>query len=218
MICFPRNAGSRIAALLLSISVLLGAQYAGAATPADEARETLRTSLDAVFTILNDPHFKNDDNRQELLDTIEGVVRSVFDYNEFSARTVGRNWSRFSADQQQRFVSAFADLLRATYIERIKGYSGNGVTYSGERMSTKGDKVEVQTLLDYQGKTVPVDYRMVHKQKWVIYDVIVEGVSLVKNYRTQFQELMGGNGDAEMLIDRVKTRAEEVRSQNGKTE
>ncbi len=203
-------------ALVLCLVLTLCASAAQAAPSA--AQDALKKSLDTVFSTLNDPQYKDEANREELLNRIETVVQSIFDYTEFSARTVGRKWHKFTPDQQHRFASAFADLIRATYIERVKGYSGNGVTYVGERRSTKGDKVEIQTLLDYQGKSVPVDYRMLQKDTWVIYDVIVEGVSLVKNYRTQFQELLNDDENADSLIARVKARAEEVRTQSGKTD
>lgn len=202
-------------ASFLIIALSSSAAFAAAA---EDAQTSLKHSLDAVFQTLNDPQFKDEAGRDKQLDHIEQIVKSVFDYNEFSARTVGKQWHQFSPNQQAHFTEAFADLLRATYIERVRDYSGNGVTYLGQRASTKGDKIEVQTHLDYKGKTVPVDYRMLLKDRWVIYDVIVEGVSLVKNYRTQFQELLNDNNSPDDLIARVKLRAEEVRKQAVKTQ
>lgn len=200
-------------------AVLLAASTDALASSELDAKATLKQSLDNVFATLNNPRYSDGANREELLDTIEEIVGHIFDYDEFSARTVGKKWHSFNPDQQKRFSKAFADLLRATYIERIKAYTGNGVTYLGERSSTKGDKVEVQTHLDYEGKSVPVDYRMLQKDHWVIYDVIIEGVSLVKNYRTQFHELMSDNNtDAEALIAIVQSRAAEVRKLNNKSE
>jgi len=217
--CFlnhPLRAALRLLVLCAMLFAVAPAAHAAAET---DAQSTLKHALDEVFATLNDPRYSEGANREEMLSKIENTVAVIFDYDEFAARTVGKKWRSFTPDQQTRFSKAFADLLRATYLERIKGYTGNGTTYTGQRSSTKGDKVEVQTLLDFEGKTVPVDYRMLQKDHWVIYDVIIEGVSLVKNYRTQFQELMtDGNKDAEALIERVQSRAEEVRKQNGKTE
>lgn len=199
------------------VCLCLVASAAHASNPAADARETLKQSLDNVFAMLADPEYQNPANREVMFERVEDIVESIFDYEEFSARTVGRRWHSFTPDQQERFTAAFADLLRATYIERIRGYEGKGAQYVGERMSAKGDKVEVQTLLDLDGKSIPIDYRMAIKEKWIIYDVIVEGVSLVKNYRTQFQELLSDKDDAETLITRVANRAGEIRSQNNAT-
>ncbi len=185
-------------------------------SPEKAARDRLQASIDAVFAALNDPQYANESNKDVLFNRLESIVAEVFDYTAFSALAVGRPWHTFTPDQQARFTDAFADLLRSSYIERVRDYSGNGVSYTGERKNTQGNKVIVMTTLDYQGKSVPVEYRMVDTDGvWVVYDVVVEGVSLVQNYRSQFQSLLKNNSDPEILITKVRERAAYVRQHGG---
>ncbi len=208
--------GAFLAALIaITLSCWTGAAVAAASGSADNAgaaRETLKASVDRIMDIIKRPEFTDAAQRPALMDKVEFEIRRIFDFREFSARTVGANWRSFTPDQQDRFAEAFASLLRATYLEKFDGYTGQQVLFTGELVSGKGDKVEVQTTVVVKDKQVPVAYRMLQKQDWVVYDVIVEGVSLVKNYRTQFQDLLE-KGTADQLIDRVKAKAEEVRKQ-----
>lgn len=178
------------------------------------ARAALKTSVDRILDIVKRPGYTDPVQRPALMDKVENEIRHIFDFREFSARTVGMNWRSFTPDQQARFAEAFASLLRATYLEKFDGYTGQQVLFTGELVSGKGDKVEVQTTVVIKDKQVPVAYRMLQndQQSWVVYDVIIEGVSMVKNYRTQFQDLLE-KGTADQLIERVRTKADEVRKQ-----
>lgn len=181
---------------------------------AGAAREALKSSVDRILDIVKQPAYTDPAQRPALMDQVENEIRHIFDFREFSARTVGMNWPSFTPDQQDRFAEAFASLLRATYLEKFDGYSGQQVLFTGELVSGKGDKVEVQTTVVIKDKQVPVAYRMLQNRQrnWVVYDVIIEGVSMVKNYRTQFQDLLE-KGTADQLIERVRAKAEEVRKQ-----
>ena len=195
---------------LLFLCIVTGA--ANASDPKEEARKALEANLQQVLLLVKDPAISDPLQQSVIISKIENIVQNFFDYEEFSARTVGRKWRTFSNDQRKKFVSAFADLLRATYLERIEGYNGNGVQFVGERMNKKGDKVEVLTTLDLAGNPVPVNYRMLYKQSWKVYDVIVEGVSLVKNYRTQFKTILQKESP-DALITRVQERAQARRAE-----
>ena len=107
---------------------------------------------------------------------------------------------------------AFANLLLITYLDKIQGYNGEKIEYSGEVLSTKGDRAEIQTIVTLSdGKPVPVAYRMMLKNgKWVVYDVLIENVSLIKNYRSQFQDVLT-RGTPEQLIERLKPGPESFR-------
>ncbi|MEI3479767.1 MAG: ABC transporter substrate-binding protein [Bilophila sp.] len=112
---------------------------------------------------------------------------------------MGRNWPTFSEAQKQRFDTAFANLLLITYLDKVQGYNGEKIAYTGEVMSSKGDRAEIQTVVTLSdGKAVPVAYRMMLKNgRWVVYDVLIENVSLIKNYRSQFQDVLSpGNARA----------------------
>ena len=201
-------------AALLGLSLCLGAP-AAQADPAADARSALKGTIDQVLNLIKDPAFSNQATREGQIEKIDDTIRQIFDFSEFSSRTVGRNWKNFTDTQKNEFIDAFAQLLRATYIDKIEGYNGEEVKYLGETVGTKGDKVEVNTNISLKTQDAPikVSYRMLDKGRWVVYDVIIEGVSLVQNYRTQFNELLQKN-DADALIAKVKSRAQELREQN----
>ncbi len=213
---FVINSVRRLMTCTLAVAMLLGFFAAESkADPAADARTALKTAIDEVLDLIKDPAFTNPATRESQIDKIDHKVRNIFDFSEFSARTVGRNWKGFSETQKNSFIDAFAQLLRATYIDKIEGYDGEQVLYLGETVGTKGDKVEVNTSISVKTQEAPikVSYRMLDKGNWVVYDVIIEGVSLVQNYRTQFNDLLQKD-DPDALIARVTSRAQELREQN----
>lgn len=202
----------------LLAAVLLITAWTLDAGAVETPSKRLQTSVDQVLVLLKEPGYKNPATRPPLRARIEEQVRKVFDFEEFSARTVGRNWPSFSAEQKKRFDDAFAELLLVTYLDKIQGYNGEKVAYTGEVLSSKGDRAEVQTVVTLSdGKTVPVAYRMMLKNgQWVVYDVLIENVSLIKNYRSQFQDVLA-KGSPEQLIERVVARSNELRAQESGT-
>ncbi len=178
-----------------------------------EARKTLESSVTKIMAYIKDPNYKDENVRRELNKQIEKEVYSSFDFEEFSKRTVGQRWQSFSVEQRSAFTKAFADLLFSTYLDRIDGYSGERIAYTGEVSNKAQSRVEVRTLVTIQGnRTVPVAYRMLVKNdKWYVYDVIIEGISLVKNYRTQFGDILTKESP-EVLIVRIKERGTALRN------
>ena len=172
-------------------------------------KASLETVVTQVLDVLKEPGYANPATRTPLRQKIEKLVESIFDFGEFSARTVGGGWAGFSADQQRRFNEAFARLLLATYLDKIDGYNGERIEYNKETISQKGNRAEVATTVTLSdGKPVPVTYRMMEKNgRWVVYDVIIENVSLIKNYRSQFKDILA-KGTPDELIARVSERAE----------
>ena len=128
---------------------------------------------------------------------------------------MGQRWASFTPAQQKKFSDAFADLLLTTYLGKIEGYNGEKVTYTGERSNAAGNRVEVSSDITMKdGKKTPVSYRMMSKNgHWCVYDVLIEGVSLVKNYRTQFQDILT-TASPDELTTRIKTKALEARNGN----
>jgi phospholipid transport system substrate-binding protein len=177
-----------------------------------QARRSLEMRVNNIFAILQNPGFANKASRPEYRMKIEREIAGVFDFVEFASRTVGPRWNSFTPEQRRAFAEAFESLLKATYLDRVDGYSGERVTYLGEQVSTRGDRVEVRTTLSMKdNKVVPVNYRMLPKDgNWVVYDVIIENISLVMNYRTQFQELLL-RGSPEALNARILEQARKTR-------
>jgi phospholipid transport system substrate-binding protein len=200
----------RIWLMACAIMMLLPA---GVQAAPSEARTALEETVGAVLGELKKPGLHDPGQRGAILADVERIILRLFDFNELSSRTVGASWKSFNPDQKNRFTDAFTMLLRETYLEKLYGYKGEQVSYAGETASATGDKVEIQTSVAIDGKPVSIAYRMLKKQRWMVYDVIVEGVSLVQNYRNQFQEMLG-KGDAETLIKAVAAKAEKMREFN----
>ena len=180
------------------------------------AQTALETSINRILGSIKNPDYVNPATRRPLRQQIEDEVLHIFDFKEFSSRTVGPRWSTFTPAQQQQFSDAFAELLLNTYLSKIDGYNGEQVVYTGEVTSPKGDRTEVRTVITMKdSKKVPVAYRMLPKDgTWFVYDVLIENISLVKNYRTQFQDILN-SGSPDQLIAKVKAKAQEVRQANG---
>ena len=179
-----------------------------------QARQALDTAVNRILATIRNPDYVNPATRGPLRRQIEDEVYHIFDFGEFSSRTVGPRWQTFTPEQKSKFSEAFAELLLNTYLNRITGYNGETVSYTGETASRDGDRVEVRTVITLKdGKKIPVAYRMLRKDgHWRVYDVIIENISLVKNYRTQFQDILN-TASPEELIARVHARASEVAAQ-----
>ena len=193
---------------------LLAAFASSSALAAVSATDTIRQAVNNVMNIVKKPEMNDPAARPALLKEVEDLVKTIFDFGEFSARTVGPKWRTFTQPQKDRFIEAFASLLRATYLDKLEGYKGEKVNFTGEVSSSKGDKVEVQTSLQMTDKVIPVSYRLLQKDgAWKVYDVRIENVSLIENYRGQFKDILL-RGDAEELIAKVEAKADEVKQQN----
>ena len=196
------------------------AQAATAAQPVtqpdpDLARKMLETSIERILSLLKNPNYVNPATRGPYRRQIEDEVYHIFDFAAFSARTLGQAWRSFTAEEKGSFTEAFASLLFSTYLNHIDGYNGEKVRIVSERRSSSGRRVEIGTELTMSdGRILPVSYRMMPGEEaagdaWVVYDVFVEGISLVNNYRTQFQEILISSSPA-TLIERVRARATEA--------
>ena len=204
----------RYSVLVTAIFLILGSFFsAEAAEPMDD----LKGPIEQVISILKDPKYNDSVMKDQQRLEIISVIKKVFNFNEISKRALGLNWSRFSIQQRQVFEEAFADFLGYTYFKKVRdSYQGENVIFlSQEKISD--DKALVKTKIPRKNSEIPLDYRMIRMTgKWYIYDVIIEGVSLVQNYRTQFNQILG-KGSPDQLIDRLRKKIVEQR-ENDKTQ
>ncbi|MCH5276267.1 MAG: ABC transporter substrate-binding protein [Desulfovibrionaceae bacterium] len=173
------------------------------------ARAAAEQGAQNILGLLNDPAFKNPDTRAAQRQKIENAILDLFDFEEFSTRTVGPQWRQFTPEQKKDFQTAFTELLRNTYIDTLDAYDGQQIQFTGELSSNNGTRVEIQ--MDFLGrdKTYPAAFRMLVKNdRWVVYDIIIEGISMIKNYRDQFRDILG-KGSPDDLIRRVQAKAQE---------
>jgi len=173
-----------------------------AATP----KETVETGVNKVLKTLSDPAFKAKSKDQQIA-TISTEIESVFDFEELSKRTLGREWKNFNAEQQTEFVKLFKELLQGVYADRLLAYSDQKVIYDKELMLKEG-RAEVQSYLQTSdGNKIPLFYRMTNTSgSWKVYDIVIEGVSMVKNYRTQFRDILS-NGSPDKLLEILREKS-----------
>jgi phospholipid transport system substrate-binding protein len=177
-----RNFLCRTIALLLVIFGLV--TYSLAGEPTDHIKKT----TDKMITILNDPALKNKvEERRKML---RSTLSERFDWEEMAKRSLAGHWQSLTEEERKEFVPLFTDLLERTYMNRIENYSGDKVTYDDERVKGNYSLVKVTIFTDKQVQ-IPVVYKMMKKDpEWTIYDVSIEGVSLVNNYRQQFDSVI----------------------------
>ena len=180
---------------------------------------TIKGPLDQAVSILKDPRYQSDDPglKKEQRDKIWGVVESTFDFTEVSRRALARNWKSFSTEEQQEFAEVFAKMLGNIYVERIQsGFADQKIEFADEILHDTKPLAIVKTFIVTDKNKIPVDYSLKKKSdQWRVYDVKVEGVSLIKNYRTQFNDILRKEKPAQ-LIERLKTKVAEQEAAAGK--
>lgn len=188
--------GKRAARMSVGIGValLLGAAWnAAPALAGGDATEAIRGTINEVIRILSDQGLKKPERAQERRKLLEKVVRERFSYEEMAKRTLAAQWHKLDEKQRADFVEHFQRLLTNSYADRVEGYSGEQVHYLNER--TEGDYAEVRTKAESGKAEIPLDYRMLSKGgEWRVYDVVIDGVSLVSNYRGQFAKIIRTSG------------------------
>ena len=169
--------------------------------------EQMRPFLAKITKILADKSIDNDPECS-LCQRVINVAREHFDFREMSKRVLGKQWRKLTPVQQDHFVHLFTKLLQYAYIGKVKDYSGQAIEFKRQRI--RGKRAEVQTLLVDGQRTIPVSYIMLLEgDQWMIYDVVVEGVSLVRNYMEQFRQILRKQSFAD-LEKQLEKKIEEL--------
>lgn len=187
---------SLVMMILLSIPA-----YAGEPTVAVEG------TVNRVLDVVRDPKMKAPSAKEAMKEKLRVIYKDMFDEIEFSKRTLTRNWNKFTPPQRKEFVDLFEQVLEKTYLDKILGYSNEKIVFYKETMLSD-TQAEVQSKVVTSSKEIPIFYRMILKNgKWKVYDVVVENVSLVQNYRNQFNEILASSTPEQLLQtlrDKVK--------------
>ena len=191
-------------ALVAVVTLLL----AGTPVRAGQPTEQLRVEIEQVIKVLDDPEFKKDGNANARRAAVRRIANEIFDFGETAKRSLARHWTSRTPMEREEFVQLFADLLERSYISKIELYGGERVVYVGE--TSDGDQATVRTkITTRQGTEVPIEYRMLKRgDRWLVYDVVIEGVSLVANYRVQFNKIITTSSYAE-LVKKMRDKQEE---------
>ena len=177
------------------VALLLSAAPAQAGEPTDQ----LRTEIDRVIKVLEDPELKKENRARERQGEVREIASGIFDFEETAKRSLARHWASRMPAERDEFLQLFADLLERSYIPKIELYGGEKIAHVRETID--GDQATVKmTITTKQGTEVPVDYRMLRRrERWLVYDIIIEGVSLIANYRVQFNKIITASSYQELV-------------------
>ncbi|HEX9747531.1 MAG TPA: ABC transporter substrate-binding protein [Methylomirabilota bacterium] len=203
----------RMGAMVLAGALVVGVSSAPAAAgvPTDQ----LKGAVERVLRTLDDPSLKGEGRLGDRRAAVRKIANEIFDFGEIAKRSMARHWQPLSEAQKGEFVGLFADLLERSYISKIETYGGEKIKYTAERAD--GDFATVSTrIITKNGTEVPVDYRMIKRSEhWLVYDVSIEGVSLVSNYRTQFNKIIQTTSYNE-LVSKLRNKQDELLAEDKK--
>jgi len=167
--------------------------------------ETVKGYADKVLDVLRDPALKAEAAKKTKKDKLRAISEKMFDFTELSKRTLAQNWSKFNPEQQKEFVELYTSLLEDAYANKIMAYTDEKMVFSTEVALTE-KTVEVRSTVLRKNGDIPIYYRVIMKDgSWRVYDVVVEGVSLISNYRSQFREILA-NKTPESLLETLRKK------------
>ena len=178
---------------------------------ADSPTAQIKSTVDQVIKLLTDPRLSGESNKQERRHLLRDTILSQFDFKEMSRRSLGSNWRRLPPKQQDEFVGVFTDLLEKAYLGRIESYNKERFIYINEAIDEPYAEVRSK-IVTSKGEEFSINYRLKRTDgMWKIYDVVVEDISLVNNYRSQFDRILSKTSYDE-LIRRMKEKLSDSRN------
>ena len=172
---------------------------------AGQPLETVKANADRVLDVLRDPSLKAASAKKIKKEKIRAIAKEMFDFTELSKRTLARNWGKLNPDQQKEFVELYQSVLEDAYADKILSYKDEKIGFSKE-VSLSENTVEVRSTIIRKNMEIPINYRAIKKEgTWKVYDVVIEGVSLISNYRSQFKEILA-NKPPESLLETLRKK------------
>ncbi|HUJ68785.1 MAG TPA: ABC transporter substrate-binding protein [Syntrophorhabdales bacterium] len=183
-----------LSALALTVAMVIACPvFAG--VPMD----TVKANVTSVLDVLRDPKLRGEEGKKIKEQKIEAAGDKLFDFVELSKRTLGMNWNKLTMEQRKEFVQLFETVLRNVYVDRITAYTDEKVNFTKE-MPLSENTAEVDSTVVGKSGRVEINYRVIKEESgWKVYDVVIEGVSLINNYRTQFREVLANNPPEKLL-------------------
>ena len=194
---------------VVTAAIVVLASLASHPIEAGPPTDQVKNRVDRVIKILDDPQMKPDARTADRRAALGTIANELFDFTEISRRSLARHWQPRTPAEREEFTRLFGDLLEYSYVSKIEVYSGEKVVYVGELLD--GDLATVRTrIITKQGTEIPVDYRLARQgDQWRAYDVLIEGVSLVANYRAQFNAVIQRTSYAD-LVKTLRVRRDEA--------
>lgn len=172
---------------------------------AGEPLDVVKANVNSVLDLLRDPKLKDDAGRKVKEQKIQAAADKLFDFVELSKRTLGVNWNKFTTEQRKEFVELYKAVLKDAYVDKITAYTDEKVNFTKE-VPLAENTVEVQSTVVTKTAEIPIYYRVIKRENdWKVYDVVIEGVSLIANYRSQFREILANN-PPETLLDTLRKK------------
>jgi phospholipid transport system substrate-binding protein len=194
--------------LILAALSLLACGGTAFASPGKAAQDQLKTAIDQVIDVLKDPELSKPEKRAERRREIMNVINDRFDFGEMAKRALGRHWKEIAEKDRGEFVALFTELLTASYAGKIEGYTDEKVLYN--ETEEKGRYFWVHTTIQTANVDIPIVYRMFERNgEWWVYDVVIEDVSLVSTYRSQFNQTIARESYAE-LVKKLQRKLQEI--------
>jgi len=195
--------GKMMVVLIAVLSLNSGGVFA-----ASTAQNQLKLTIDSILDVLGNQELKNETRLKKQRALVKQIVGKRFDFEKMSQLSLARHWKVRTNQEKSEFVALFSQLLEDTYINKIEFYNDEKVIYLKERIENK--KAQIDTKIITQTVEIPINYRMFTRgnDEWKIYDLIIEGVSLIGNYRSQFNRILEKNS-FEFLMDQLKKKNNE---------
>jgi phospholipid transport system substrate-binding protein len=192
--------------IFMGIACCLGGTLSPSIATAVTATEAVKSSIEQVVVVLEDKELKKADRVMERRQRLQKIFNERFSYEEMSKRSLGAQWNNLNETQRQQFVDLFRQLLARSYTGTIEGYSGERFQYLSEH--NEGGYAEVRTKLVSRKGEIPINYRLLSESgKWQVYDIVVDGISMVSNYRAQFTKIIR-NSSYEDLVKKLQNKSE----------
>lgn len=187
--------------LFTGFFLLLSLMLSPAVLPAaDSPLATVQAAITEVMSIIDDQSLQGEDGKAEKVKRIEVIVDDVFDYDKLARQSLGKNWNTITPAQQEEFTQLFSKFLGQVYITKITSFPGSKVEF-GDEIALSPTVSEVRTRVITREAKVPISYRLTSSESgWKVYDVIVEGVSLLNNYRSQFHSILSQKPMENLLV------------------
>jgi len=195
--------------LMLMLFAFCSGELARAQTsPTDEVKKV----VDEVVSIVSSQDMKKPENKEKRQKGLKDAIGAIFDFKEMAKLSLGQYWDERTTDEKNEFVQVFETLLENTYSKKIESYNNEKIVYLKE--TVEGDSSEVKSkVVTSKHDEYEIDYRLLNKGgKWVIHDVTIEGISLVANYRSQFDKIIRSEGYT-ALIKKLNTKRKEIAAQ-----
>lgn len=181
--------------------------FSGWAEPKVSPMDQVKSEIDQCLTILKNPKLKPRQKSQEIL----GVVDKSVDWHEVAKRVLGIRWRRITPEQREKFTELFKEFVKANYADKFEKYSGEKIEYGKQEIDWPYSRVFIKVHTKAQEKPISMECRLIDREgKWMVYDILIEGVSMVNNYRVQINNILV-NSSFDKMLETLRKKVEKIK-------